>query len=239
MLIVEVSLMSQWKALFIFPIFFAFIIISVSGVVNRIDAVLVSSHQKPLIILDAGHGGRDPGTILRKAREKDINLQVAEKVKKGLEKNGIRVIMTRSSDSNLLEESNNKKFQQQESLIKRVSIANQSNGAALISIHVNASDNENHFGPQTYYREGAVRGKELAEIIQEELVKIRPSHRRALVGDYFILDNSNIPAVLIELGFITNDQERELLIKKSYQQLQADAIVSGILRYLKVTQDLN
>ncbi|MDW7672920.1 MAG: N-acetylmuramoyl-L-alanine amidase [Bacillota bacterium] len=221
------------KTLVMIPILMAFMIIAIHASLNDERLVTAVSEKKLTVVIDAGHGGIDPGAVIGSFLEKEINLAVAKNIKTALEAKGFQVIMTRDSDSNLLEVSNNKIINKQlNSLANRLSISEKVQPDVLVSIHVNSSDSAAHFGPQCFYKEGAIKGKELAELIQQKLTNVRMGKRIAIPGDYYMLNNSSVPAVIVELGFITNKEERQLLEQESYRKLLADAISAAIIEFL-------
>lgn len=225
----------SFKILLILPFLFAFIIVGSNLAMENLPTVSVAaSNNKKVVVIDAGHGGIDPGATMMQFNEKNINLDVAKKVKEKLEDLGVAVVLTRDSDVSLAENTVAKsKNAHTASLQNRVSMANQKKAVALVSIHVNSSDDPNHYGPQTYYRQGAAKGMELAENIQVELLQIRSSHRAAIVGDYYLLNNSEVPAVIVEIGFLTNDQDRELLLQDEYCHKMAEAIAQGVIKFIQ------
>src|SRR5690554_3867026 len=170
----------------------------------------VLAQGKPLILIDAGHGGRDPGAIFGDIYEKDINLDMAKDLEKFLKNMDYRVSMTRTKDTNLVNWKDNGSFQRA-SLWQRVQLAKKRNAQVLISIHCNSDRNTAYSGPQTFYHEKSLKGKVLAEAIQEELLKVNPSKRCAIPGDYYLLNNTTCTAVIVELGYLSNPQDRLLL----------------------------
>ena len=183
-----------------------------------------------IIFLDAGHGGADGGARAQnsKAWEKEINLQVALQVKSKLEESGARVIMSRERD---MEYNANKR----KDLTARLDLARAGNAELVISIHMNEYRSPKESGPQVFYRKNQEKGRLLAGVLQEHLIRVlEPEKKRAaMAGDYFIL-SSNIPSVLVECGFLSNAREEALLRTPEYQQKIALALRDGIIAYFSL-----
>ena len=193
--------------------------------------------EKPLIIIDAGHGGRDPGKIgATETLEKDINLKIALYAKEMLEAQEISVIMTRSEDKDLAITSSNFKSSDMK---ERVAIIRNSNAKLVISIHQNSYTDPRVHGAQCFYYDGSSKGKELADILQKQIItttgqsKIREIKSN---NDYYLLKNSTLPTVIVECGFLSNPEEEALLLTDKYQRNMAWAIHLGILQYLNQTE---
>ena len=182
------------------------------------------------IILDAGHGGWDPGkTGMTGANEKELNLAVAEKLADYLEQGGAEVILTRNSDDAL---GSGKKAD----MAERRKIANESGGDILISIHQNAFPSAKAKGAQVFYHKNSENGKVLAESVQESLRgRVDSSNQRMAKenSDYYILRTTEVPAVIVECGFLSNREEEKLLNDAGYQEKLAWAIYCGILDYFE------
>jgi N-acetylmuramoyl-L-alanine amidase len=185
--------------------------------------------KQPVVVIDAGHGGYDPGAIgPRGTAEKDNVLSVALKVGRILEQRNIKVVYTRKND-NVSWPSNNRM-----DLEARAAISNNAGADVFISIHNNSSDYKSVRGTETYYTEGSTQGKVLATLIHNQIIKdLKTVDRQVRPSDYFVLKNTYAPAVLIELGFISNSHEELLLSSASGQEKFAKAIADGILRYFQ------
>lgn len=183
-----------------------------------------------IIVIDPGHGGTDAGAVRGKIIEKDITLSISQKLAQELSQAGAAVIMIRNSDTDMMPEG--QKFHKREDLKVRVQKANESKADLYISIHTNADSNPRWFGAQTFYNPSSEASKLLAESIQGELTRILANTtRQALRGDYYVMNNTEMPAVIVEVGFISNPREGELLSKEDYQKKVAYAILSGIAKY--------
>lgn len=189
---------------------------------------------KCTIIVDAGHGGFDPGKVgTNNALEKDINLAIAKKLQVLLEQNDINVIMTREDDNGLYQESDSNK--KNADLRKRVEIINSSDAVIAVSIHQNSFPEESQKGAQVFYHQKSPEGKMLAEILQEQVKETIAdgNHRVAKSNEsYYMLKKTECPLVIVECGFLSNWKEADLLINEAYQDKMAWAIHLGIMNYL-------
>lgn len=183
--------------------------------------------QRITIVIDPGHGGRDPGANVGALLEKEINLDIAKRVKSYLENQGYRVHLTRTTDTNLVNWKKNGSYQRA-SLQERIDIAKKHSYPILISIHCNSSSNRNHSGPQTFYKEGDLEGEKLAVHIQGQLAQLRKTNRQAATGEYYLLNNAPFPTVIVEIGFLSNEQDRKMLSEGEFRQRVAQAIGQGI-----------
>lgn len=155
-----------------------------------------------LVVLDPGHGGRDPGKVgVGDVLEKDLNLAIAKKVKKILEKDGLEVIMTREKDEMLCsEDASNKKV---EDLKNRIELINSNEPAVTVSIHQNSYPDETVKGSQIFYFTHSAEGKEAAERMQEEFLAAFPDNTRELKANdtYYLLKKQKFPPLLWSADF--------------------------------------
>ena len=197
----------------------------------------ISAYKKelPVIVLDAGHGGRDPGKIgVNGALEKEINLALAQKVKALLEKSGAaeEVILTREDDEGLYDETDSNK--KAADLNERCRIIEESGADFVVSIHQNSYTDESVSGPQVFYYKNSEEGKLLAEAVQEELNQVSAggkTHSARANGNYYMLLHVACPIVIAECGFLSNGAEADKLAEEAYQDQLAEAICRGILAY--------
>lgn len=190
--------------------------------------------QKVCVVIDAGHGGHDPGKVgVNGAYEKDVNLQIAELVRQFLSENGIEVVMTRETDDGLYDaEASNKKVQDMK---RRIALIEEAAPALTVSIHQNSYPEEYVRGAQVFYYTGSARGQELAESIQRQLVRrADPDNRRQVKANhsYYLLKKTGVPIAIVECGFLSNREEAAKLCSPEYQERLAWAIHMGILQYL-------
>lgn len=190
--------------------------------------------KKICVVIDAGHGGADPGKVgINGALEKDINLEIAEKLKMFLEQEDIEVVLTRDSDMGLYDENaTNKKVQDMK---RRVEIIEASNPILTVSIHQNSYHEEYVHGAQTFYYANSEQSKILAEKIQLLLIdKIDDDNTRMAKSNdsYYLLKKTSTPIVIVECGFLSNSEEAQKLESDTYQEKMAWAIHLGILQYI-------
>ncbi|MDF2541940.1 MAG: putative rane protein [Herbinix sp.] len=186
------------------------------------------------VVIDAGHGGRDPGKVgVNDALEKDINLSIAFKLKSLLEQNGITVIMTRSDDSGLYSETDSNK--KNADLNERINIIHNNKADFAISIHQNSFGEEYVKGAQVFYHSASNDGKILAETIQQQLKDTLQdgNHRMAKSNaSYYMLKKTECPLVIVECGYLSNRSEAALLVDDSYQDKLAWGIHLGIMKFI-------
>ncbi len=225
-----------------------YIILFVAVLVTILFIVKIKNHSEDVmkympvtnktIILDAGHGGIDPGAMSddKTILEKDINLQIAKKLKELIEASGGSVILTREEDISLYEDGDNKTTRQKynENLKNRKKIIKESQADMFISIHLNAFQDSKYYGAQTFYPKDKEDSKFLANLIQEELKRVVDNtNNRAIKprDDIYLIKENEIPSSLIECGFLSNEKEAKLLTDEEYQGKIAWAIYVGIQRY--------
>lgn len=195
------------------------------------------SQSQICVVIDAGHGGDDPGKIgINQLLEKDVNLSIALKVRQYLEAQGIRVVMTREDENGLYDSgAPNKKVQDMK---RRVALIEETAPTITVSIHQNSYPEEYVHGAQVFYYDGSRDGQLLAQLLQEQLVqKLDPeNHRQIKANDsYYLLKKTDVPIVIVECGFLSNQAEAKLLGQEEYQDRVAWAIHMGILQYLGET----
>lgn len=202
---------------------------------NLDDRVFPAQTVLPLsgriICVDPGHGGYDPGTIRNGIQEKDIVLKIAVCLQDYLQQGGAWVVLTREEDRDFLEVTVGPK--KRLDMKHRRQIIEEGGGELLISIHANCISSTIWRGAQVFYREGSEEGKLLASAIQNELIRIlQNTDRQAKSSDYYILRETSMPGVIVEVGFLSNPEEAELLNRPEYQKKIAWAIYLGIISYL-------
>ena len=214
--------------------------------VGRETAVYVTGRnvvngEKPkhLVVIDAGHGGMDPGKIgINDVAEKEINLSIALKVKKYLEFNDVKVVMTRETDKGLNDpEVSNKKVQDMK---RRLALIEETAPELAVSIHQNSYPEEYVHGAQVFYYGDSQKGKQAAELLQAQFVdKADPDNTRQIKPNdsYYLLKKTSVPIVIAECGFLSNQEEAEKLCSDAYQEKIAWAVTVGILQYLSAGQN--
>uniref|UniRef100_UPI00403F3482 N-acetylmuramoyl-L-alanine amidase n=1 Tax=Anoxybacillus sp. FSL W8-1294 TaxID=2954655 RepID=UPI00403F3482 len=176
-----------------------------------------------IIVVDAGHGGKDTGAMSGGANEKTVVLGVAKWLKEKLEKAGATVVMTRETDV-------------YPTLQDRVDMAKDNYAEMFVSIHTNSATNTSAKGAEVYYdsstNPNAEESKKLAQYIQEEIVRMANMVDRGVKNNrLYVLRNNSVTSVLVELGFISNAEDRAKLTSAEYQNIYAEAIYQGIVKY--------
>ena len=186
-----------------------------------------STDAKKIIMIDAGHGGTDPGAIGnlngKTINEKDLTLTLAYKVKAILESNGYKTAMTRTGDT-------------LPSLSERPQMANDMDCALFVSIHINSATSTGAYGTEVYYSEEnngdeyGVTSQELATKVLDEMLKYMKSNDRGVrMANWAVIRRSNMPAVLVEVGYISNEKELANMCNDDYQNKTAMGIAEGII----------
>lgn len=195
---------------------------AVPGVEENKPDTEFPEQEKYTVVLDAGHGGEDGGTVEQTATEKEINLAVVLKMRELLENQGICVVLTREQDIFI-------------KLEERVRAANGEKADLFVSIHCNYYEKDSSiYGLECYYCKGAEDGKYYAERILDTIEKSGEIvSRNAKPSSYYILKNTTVPAVLVETGYLSNYNERNQLISGEYQGKLAQELVEGIVEGLE------
>lgn len=188
------------------------------------------------IIVDAGHGSPDGGAVgTSGVLEKDLNLSVAKALQNFLESGGTQVILTRSDDNGIYDVSGSIKNKKVSDIKNREKLMQESDADAFISIHMNKFPQKQYSGPQVFYSVNDDDSKILAECVQKNMITVlAPKSERETKEAYdsiYLLKNATVPAILIECGFLSNDEEEKKLTEEKYQKQIAWAIYCGIIQY--------
>lgn len=182
------------------------------------------------IAIDPGHGGANPGAVRYGLRESDNNLAVSLKLKSLLERQGAQVVLTRAEDRAVTKDGAALK----EELQARVDLAATKNADIFVSVHTNSNENTAINGAMTFYYDE--KSKPLAKRIQNAMVaKTGAVDKGDAYGNFLVLRSSKIPAVLVEMGFITNRAEAEKLASDAYRDRMAAGIADGIAAYFQAS----
>jgi N-acetylmuramoyl-L-alanine amidase len=194
--------------------------LSTSPVPNPVEqGPLPRAPGKKVIVVDAGHGGKDPGATREGIREKDITLGIALKLTKTLESMGYQVVMTRNVDKFL-------------ELSQITAITNKVNPDAFVSVHVNSCPNPAIRGFETYFYHPQSRA--LADAVHKQLVnRVKQPDRSVRSAKFYVINHTPVPAILCEIGYVTHPQDRHDLTTAARQQATADAIARGVTDFLK------
>lgn len=214
-------------ALLFFNVFIKFSAQTASGAVDFGTRV---------IVIDAGHGGFDPGAVYGGVNEKDINLRIALQLREFFTASGYTVVMTRETDcSTESEDLGGLSSRKKSDILNRVALAEQFNDSVMISIHQNAFSDTSQNGAQIFYGTVNPNSEPLAESIRLAIKSgLQADNRREIkkgTSSIYILDNCTVPTVLVECGFISNAAERNNLLDDEYIRKLAFCIYCGYLSY--------
>ncbi len=200
---------------------------------------LYKARDKIFIIIDPGHGGIDSGAVNQYGEnEAPINLEISKYLMNFLDSTGFEVEMTRYGSVGLYNEGANTTIREKknEDLDNRVKIINASDADLIVSVHLNAFTQSQYYGAQSFYKSNCEESKTAAEIIQKNLRNILDKNNERVPQakkDVRVLDESKLPIVLVECGFVSNAEEGRLLSTPDYQEKVAWAIYAGIIEYFE------
>lgn len=190
-----------------------------------------------IIVLDPGHGGEDSGAVANGVQEKDINLRISLMLRDMLEAAGCQVVMTRDTDVSVYDSSASTTREKKNSdLNHRVEMINANPDQILVSIHQNKFEQSQYSGTQMFYSANHPQSAVLAEEMRRSVTTLlQPENRRELKpdnGSVYILKKAEVPAVIVECGFLSNQEEAKKLSTEDYQRQMAFSVCCGILNYL-------
>lgn len=217
----------------ILSIFFSTILNKSNNDTINTSSIPVSSHT---VTIDAGHGIPDEGAQNENGlTEAGINLKIALKVQKLLEVSNCTVILTRSDENGIYDiDSKTLREMKVSDMKNRVKIGNSSDSDIFVSIHLNKIPQNQYYGWQTFYKENSEEGKKLSNYIQENLnqsIQIENKRVPQTISGKYIIENLEIPTVIVECGFLSNPTEANLLTQNDYQDKIAWGIYCGIMDY--------
>ncbi|MBI1271622.1 AMIN domain-containing protein [bacterium] len=195
------------------------ITIQVGGQENSLLAGL-RAPAASTVILDAGHGGTDPGAQRGDTDEKDITLAIVKKTDRYLKASGVKVLLTRSEDKTV-------------SLAERVELTNNTRPDAFLSVHINSLESKSDIhGIETYYQ--TPQSERMAKLIHKSLVDgLKAPDRSVRKAKFYVVNRTTVPAVLAEVGFISHKEEKKRLTTDAYQEKVAAALARGVVLYLR------
>lgn len=207
--------------------------------IHKTDTTTWGAWSLPLsgktIVLDPGHGGPDGGAVGKDdTEEKDITLIVAEMLRDYLQQSGALVYLTRETDTDLAaEDTNGLSKRKSEDIRKRLKFIEDKNADFFVTIHLNAIPQSEWHGAQTFYYPKMDESQHLAKMIQSEIIdNLENTNRTPLENNsVYLLKHAEVPGSLVEMGFLSNANELELLKQDDYQHKMAESIYQGILRY--------
>ena len=188
------------------------------------------------VVIDPGHGGEDGGAVSGDVLEKHINLAVSHDTADLLRLCGYTVSMTRDTDDALTDEGEDVRKRKYNDMKMRLDLYNATPDNVVVSIHQNKFDAASSHGAQVFYSPNHPNSTVLAEALRKSVTgMLQPDNTRtckAAGKEIFLLKNAQVPAVIVECGFISNRQERELLVTDDYQKQLALAIAAGLMNYV-------
>lgn len=182
------------------------------------------------------HGAPDGGAVgSAGVLEKDLNLSIALKLQQFLEQGGTSVILTRSDDNGIYDVSGSIRNKKNSDLKNREKLMKESSADAFISIHMNKFSDSQYSGPQVFFSPNNEKSESLAKMVQSSLIEglAPPSSRevKKADGSIYLLKQAQLPAILVECGFLSNESEQQKLLDEGYQKQVAWAIYCGIIKY--------
>lgn len=223
--LIRIFMMTFFITFFVFFILAMFFKLFIGNSAEPAMLQLPWSFGKTDIVLDAGHGGTDPGTIAGEVQEKDLTMAVTLKTEKILKDAGYRVRMIREDDRFI-------------DIHERAEEANERDAKVFVSIHCNYSEEGPGSGIETFYAESKGEdSRNLAKIIQSKVIETTDASDRGIkTADFVVVKETKMPAALVETGFLSDAEEKALLLQESYQEQLAEGIAAGIIEYLEALE---
>ena len=204
------------------------------------QASTTGTNVQKTVVIDAGHGGEDPGKVSSYSdlKEKELNLTIAVKLKQLLESNDYKVIMTREEDKLVYSEGTTNIYnKRKQDLTRRKDIMDNSGAHIVVSIHMNSFTESVYYGAQTFYPPNSPDSLKLATSIQESMKEMLDKDNKRVPSEkkdpIVILTDLKTPTTIVECGFLSNSAEEKKLGTDEYQSKVAAAIMSGIEKYFK------
>ena len=188
------------------------------------------------VVVDAGHGGEDGGAVTKSGvPEKNINLKIAVDLEQLLKASGFRVVMTRTSDVSLSGDLDTIRERKADDIHRRMEIVESQGDCIFVSIHQNRFQQSQYHGAQIFYSMNESSSKDLAEAIRKKITgmiqKDNSRQTKPATSSIYLLYHARVPAVLVECGFLSNENEAALLQDETYQKKMAFAVCCGILEF--------
>jgi len=197
-----------------------------------------ANREQPVVVIDAGHGGNDPGKVgIDGQLEKDINLKIAKRLKAYLEASDVKVVLTRDRDVGL--HGSGGSYKKMADMRKRCDIIKEAAPDLVVSIHQNSYHEEYVSGGQVFYYKNSQKGKLLAELLQKRFDYVIGDANRRMAksnDNYYLLLHVKEPIVIVECGFLSNQKEAVQLEQEDYQDKLAWTIHMGIMEYLNTVE---
>ncbi len=220
-----------------------FVLLAVCArITERALPVSVPAAEKPVVVLDAGHGGLDSGAVgTNGTLEKDVNLSIVKALRDMLEMSGFQVVLTRDEDISIydagVEGIRNQKLSDMDN---RLEIIQSYPDSIFLCVHQNKYTDPKYFGGQMFYNNNNPNNRTLAQIMQNRFVILQPGNDREIKlsgNELFLLKSNPNPSLMIECGFLSNPDEEAKLATWEYQQKVAFTIYSGLMEYIDATAE--
>ncbi len=220
-----------------------FVLLAVCArITERALPVSVPAAEKPVVVLDAGHGGLDSGAVgTNGTLEKDVNLSIVKALRDMLEMSGFQVVLTRDEDISIydagVEGIRNQKLSDMDN---RLEIIQSYPDSIFLCVHQNKYTDPKYFGGQMFYNNNNPNNRTLAQIMQNRFVILQPGNEREIKlsgNELFLLKSNPNPSLMIECGFLSNPDEEAKLATWEYQQKVAFTIYSGLMEYIDATAE--
>ena len=208
---------------------------SANGILTH--SVLAGDSNRPVVVLDPGHGGFDGGAMgVGKVVEKDLNLSIALKARDLLEINGFQVVMTRETDTGTEDDSNASIRERKHSdMLNRKKLLDETPNSIFISVHQNIYAGGKAYGAQVFYSSNISESEQLAKTLQQNFKNLlQPDNKREAKSsgkDYYLLYTAKVPAVLVECGFLSDANEVSNLEDEEYQSKIAFVICKSVMDF--------
>lgn len=209
----------------------------IAGARDHKEVISFAHPNSKIIVVDAGHGWPDGGAVGKSGTvECELNLAVAQKLQREMVERGYSVIMTRDGKNGIYDDENASiRVKKKSDMKKRLDLLNTSHADIFVSIHMNNFPQSKYRGSEVIYSENYLQSALLAELIHKEMIAIDPAVKPREVKKaektLFLLKNAQIPAVIVECGFLSNPEDEKLLNDESYQDRISAAICQGIVKY--------
>jgi len=215
---------------------FSFFFLTFSGMAIALysSAPAVTTPTPAVVMIDPGHGGYDPGVKVDGLHEADLTLEIAKRLQAALQAQGISAALTRSDDSDFADSGTRGRSSKRTDLDRRIELTQAAGAKVFVSLHANVSSVASRGGAEVFYYEETEGAEALALNVQRELHKLpEMSKRDAKNAPFYLLKNQEIPALIIECGYLNFPDERARLTSADYQDAIAGAIAAGIARTLQ------
>ncbi len=220
-----------------------FLVLAVCArITERALPTAADTSNKPVIVLDAGHGGLDSGAVgTSGVLEKDINLSIVLTLRDMFEMSGFEVVLTRDEDISIYDPGvEGIREQKLNDMDNRLEIIQSYPDSIFLCIHQNNFTDPRYFGGQMFYNNNNPKNRTLAQIMQNKFAQLQPGNGREIKlsgNELYLLRFNKNPSLMIECGFLSNPEEEQQLSTWEYQQKVAFTIYGGVMEFLDATEE--